>query len=477
MAYQLILSTDTLDQGRIKINDFFVNNSNLLSAGTGLYSVLTIGGSNTNGGDYSFVSGKRNTINSGAYTSILGGSGNTIGSGDFCSVVSGLKNSAVGTYGVVLGGFNNTAGSFSVILNGKNQYATNYSAILGGTANKVSGDYGSKNLAAGFSNQCYGSIAVGSVTYSSVLWGKSNFVGRSFGFIGGGRNNAVRGLYGSILGGTGNRVESNHTGSVVLGTGGLTRATHSFIFANGGTTTTPALTNNRFRIDSTGAATMNGALTQNGTADYAEYFEWEDQNPNNEDRTGFFVSLNKDKIKIDNTNVIGIVSATPSVIGDGAEEFWNKLHKRDIWGREIYQNYSGFTLLSNKKSENNQIYYVGPDNKIYLEHPTGSNTKGTIAENITINDINFKNLVHVLKINVFNENYDSNQEYIPRSERKEWTAIGLLGKLYVRTSEKITSQKIDVGSDGRAVNGSKYHVLKTTKEFDGDFGIIQILFK
>ena len=42
---------------------------------------------------------------------------------------------------------------------------------------------------------------------------------------------------------------------------------------------------------------MNGSLTQNGTADYAEYFEWEDQNLNNQDRTGYFVSLDKDKIK------------------------------------------------------------------------------------------------------------------------------------------------------------------------------------
>jgi hypothetical protein len=476
MAYELILSTDTLDQGRIKMNDFFINNSNLLSAGTGAYSVLTVGGNNTNGGSYSLVSGKRNKITTGSYTSILGGSGNTINSGNFSSIVSGFKNQTSGQYGVVLGGSNNNAGSFSVILNGKNHYAKNYSVVLGGTGNLVSGDYGSKNLAGGFSNTINGTYA-SSASYSAILWGKSNTVTRYFGFIGGGRNNTVLGLYGSILGGTGNRVNTNHTGSVVLGTGGLTRGTFSFIFANGGTTTTPAVTNNRFRIDSTGAATMNGALTQNGTADYAEYFEWEDQNPNNEDRTGFFVSLNKDKIKIDNSNIVGIVSATPCIIGDGAEEFWNQLHKRDIWGREIYQNYSGFTLLNNKKSENNQIYHLGPDNKIYIEHPSATNAKGTIAENISINDINLKNLIHVLKINVFNENYNPNQEYIPRSERKEWAPIGLLGKLYVRTSEKITSQKIDVGSDGRAINGTKYHVLKTTKEFDGDFGIVQILFK
>jgi len=476
MAYQLILSTDTLDQGRIKMNDFFTNNSNLLSAGTGTNSLLAAGAYNSNAGNYSLVSGKKNRITSGNYTSILGGSGNTIVGGNFSSIVSGFKNNTTAQYGVVLGGYKNTAGNFSVILNGKNQSANYYSVILGGTANKVSGDYGQKNLAGGFSNTSYGTYPT-TASYSAILWGKSNRVSRSFGFIGGGRNNTVYGLYSSVLGGTGNRVNTNHTGSVVLGTGGLTRGANSFIFANGGTTTTPAVTNNRFRIDSTGAATMNGALTQNGAADYAEYFEWEDQNPNNEDRTGFFVSLNKDKIKIDNSNIVGIVSATPCIIGDGAEEFWNQLHKRDIWGREIYQNYSGFTLLNSKKSENNQFYHVGPDNKIYVEHPNALNIKGVLAENISLNDLDFKNIIHVLKINSFNKNYDPNQEYTPRSERKEWAPIGLLGKLYVRTSEKITSTKIDVGSDGRAKNGTKYHVLKTTKEFDGDFGIVQILFR
>ena len=476
MAYELILSTDTLDQGRIKINDFFINNSNLLSAGTGTNSILASGAYNSNAGSYSLVSGKRNKITSGNYTSILGGSGNTVNSGNFSSIISGFKNQTSGQYGVVLGGSGNVAGAFSVILNGKNQYANNYSVILGGTGNKVSGDYGLKNLAAGFSNISYGLYPT-SAAYSAILWGKSNRITRSFGFIGGGQSNRVDGVYGSILGGTGNRVNTNHTGSVVLGTGGLTRGTFSFVFANGGITTTPAVTNNRFRVASNGDTWMNGTLTQGGGADYAEYFEWEDQNPSNQDRTGFFVSISKDKIKIDNSNIIGTVSATPCVIGDGAEEFWNQLHKRDIWGREIFHNYSGYTLLNSNKSENSQIYHVGSDNKIYLEHPTASNMKGVLADNISINDLNLNNLIHVLKINSFNENYNPNIEYVPRSERKEWATIGLLGKLYVRTSEKITSTKVDAGSDGRAINGTKYHVLKTTKEFDGDFGIVQILFR
>ena len=53
----------------------------------------------------------------------------------------------------------------------------------------------------------------------------------------------------------------------------------------------------------------------------------------------------------------------------------------------------------------------------------------------------------------------------------------MLGKLHVRTSEQITSDKISVDSNGEAINGTDYHVLKPIKDYDGDYGIVQILFK
>lgn len=497
MAYQLILSTDTLDMGRIKINDFFINNSNLLSAGTGAYGLLTVGGTNINDGDYALVSGKEQYLVAGAYGSILGGNKNKV-QNNFASVLGGYKNTALTIYSVVVGGSNNQirTGNRSSILSGNlNKCYHNYSVILGGSNNKagyVAGTpYGNKSLLGGFTNKIYGGdtgFVTVNANYSAILWGKTNRIWQDYCFIGGGRNNnitqkhgtisggrynSITAAYGSILGGTGNRVA--HAGSVVLGVGGLTRGPNSFIFSNGGTTITPAVTNNRFRIDATGAATMNGALTQNGTADYAEYFEWEDKNLNNEERVGFFVSLYQDKIKIDNSNVIGIVSATPSVIGDGAEEFWSKLHKRDIWGKEIYENFSGFTLSNSK--DNNDIYFLSPQDKIYKEPPSGGNIKGILDESIKIEHLNLNNLISILKINVYNHEFDSTLEYIPRSERKEWSPIGLLGKLLVRTSENINSTRVDAGPDGKAKNGTKYHVLKTIKDFDGDYGIIQILFK
>ena len=55
-------------------------------------------------------------------------------------------------------------------------------------------------------------------------------------------------------------------------------------------------------------------------ADYAEYFEWEDGNPNNEDRTCLFVSIvhgtRKIKKAMTDEDILGIVSLDASIIGN-----------------------------------------------------------------------------------------------------------------------------------------------------------------
>ena len=55
-------------------------------------------------------------------------------------------------------------------------------------------------------------------------------------------------------------------------------------------------------------------------ADYAEYFEWEDGNPNNEDRTSLFVSIvygsRKIKKAMEGEDILGITSIDASVIGN-----------------------------------------------------------------------------------------------------------------------------------------------------------------
>ena len=130
---------------------------------------------------------------------------------------------------------------------------------------------------------------------------------------------------------------------------------------------------NAFRINTDGSVLANKAY-QSAGADYAENFEWADGNPEDEDRVGHFVSLDGELISIcaENFEPLGIISATPAIIGDTACEDWDGRFKKDIFGREIKDN-DGNSVLS--------------------------------------------------------EDFDENQKYVSRTDRKEWGTVGLLGKL------------------------------------------------
>lgn len=120
--------------------------------------------------------------------------------------------------------------------------------------------------------------------------------------------------------------------------------------------------------------------------DYAEYWEWEDGNTNNEDRVGHFVTFHKSKIRLsssgDNLSKVGVVSATPSIVGDSDNKEWKRKYEADIFGRTIYED---------------------------VEDENG-------------------NMVHRMKLN---PEYDETQKYIKRKDRPEWDPIGTHGKLVV----------------------------------------------
>lgn len=117
---------------------------------------------------------------------------------------------------------------------------------------------------------------------------------------------------------------------------------------------------------------------QSGT-DYAEYiYPWYDNNENNEDRTGYFVTAKNNLLYKANSidSILGITSETYGTIGTSEiDGEWKGKYKKDELGRIIIDNNGN---------------------------------------------------------RVLNEYYDSSQQYILREYRKEWSAIGLLGQIYVR---------------------------------------------
>ena len=94
-----------------------------------------------------------------------------------------------------------------------------------------------------------------------------------------------------------------------------------------------------FDLDN-GHTYLDGTL-HNNSYDYAEYFEWEDGNPENEDRRGYSVVLASDgkirKATSDDSpeDIIGAVSGTSSITGDAAMYDWNGKYEVDEWGTRV----------------------------------------------------------------------------------------------------------------------------------------------
>jgi hypothetical protein len=173
----------------------------------------------------------------------------------------------------------------------------------------------------------------------------------------------------------------------------------------------------------TGAAELS--WTGNG-ADYAEYFEWSDGNPDDEDRVGMTVKLNGDKIELvsetDDTNsIIGAISANPGFVGDNAALKWRGKYLRDDFGRLLMEDYEVYAW----KDEN------GDDQIHDINEP--------VPEDLNIPE---DRIVKTARRRVLNPSFDPDVAYAPREERKEWSTVGLVGKLRIRTDQPIHSNWI-----------------------------------
>ena len=157
---------------------------------------------------------------------------------------------------------------------------------------------------------------------------------------------------------------------------------------------------NAYTLDWQGNGTFAGTVSSSTGADYAEYFEWKDGNPNNEDRVGYIVTLDGDKIVKANTgdDILGICSGTAMVLGDSAEWNWSKRYLTDDFGRIIYED----------RIEHHEAIY---------------NDDGELIKEAWDEE------VHAPKQN---PDYDTTKTYVKRADRPEWQIVGMMGKLYVR---------------------------------------------
>ena len=369
-------------------------NSSVVASGYGSI-VISNGGDGETGsvarGAFSLAKG--NTVNAyGAYSTVMGGS--CTADGDF-SVVKGYYSSAKGDYSTATGVSAKAEGDYSLARGHEAEAIGRCSIAISGTQDfgkaVASGDY---------------SIAIG---HDDDPW--SGYMGAS-------------GKFGIAIG---NACYADNDHSVAVGTNLWTNGNYQILFgkfANNkntdlfviGNGTYPYYDNesgmyvngnkNAFSVSDTGAVTCTDVYKTTG-ADYAEYFEWADGNQGNEDRVGYLVALDGEHIRKANEGdkVFGITSATPAILGDTYDWYWRNKYLTDDFGRIQYHDVEIF----DKKTGESLGIETQP---------------------------------------ILNPDFDPAQEYTPRSQRPEWSAVGFMGKLYLRDDGSCIAGGYVKASDG-----------------------------
>ena len=188
-----------------------------------------------------------------------------------------------------------------------------------------------------------------------------------------------------------------------------------------------------FRVRGDGEVGADGSFSGGGV-DYAEYFEWKDGNSSNEDRVGLTVKLDGNKIVLssdsDNaSDILGVISGKPAVEGGAADLKWNSKFLVDDFNRYIWEEYTA-TVWTEVKT--NSIGVKSENHIMYESDRIPSDvTVPSDAKVVSVDDKGAKLMRRKL-----NPDYDESKTYVPRRDREEWDAVGLLGQLRMKKGQK-----------------------------------------
>lgn len=344
------------------------------------------------------------------------------------SVAGGYDTRASGNYSTAFG-FGCSAALYGFAVGNACKAQTNTGAVAMGDQNIASGRgacaVGSSTTASGSQSFTANNYTSATASYSSAF-GNRTTAGVTGGFAIGSYSNA-NGLYAFAAG---HRTEAWQY-QTVLGKFNataygptITSSTSGNPLVIGKGTSTSARAN-CFRIETNGAVYATGNFNSSG-ADYAEYFEWLDGNPEDEDRRGLFVTLDGEKVCIANAGddyILGVISANASVIGDSHEDQWNGMYMCDVYGSPILE---------------------------WVEEPAVIDDDGNVIQES-----------YMTQTQKLNPDYDHTKSYTPRSQRKEWAVVGLMGKLIVRDDGTCQVNSYCSVSDGGIATSSDtgYRVL------------------
>ncbi|WGF40246.1 MULTISPECIES: peptidase G2 autoproteolytic cleavage domain-containing protein [Lysinibacillus] len=345
----------------------------------------------------------------GAYTEAIGDDSHAEGQG---SKAAGAYSHAEGSYTEATGAYSHAEGQTSVTI-GEASHAEGYKTRAEG---HYSHTEGSNTKATANSAHAEGAYTEATGNYSHAEGNRTKAKGEYSHSSG---DTTTADVFASTAIGRYNKVMSGSPTIAVA-------TDDAFVIGNG---TSPTSLSNALRVRFNGSTYGMGAWNSTG-ADYAEFFEWSDGNVDNEDRVGFVVALDGDKIRkatAEDTYLLGIISANPSVIGDSHQDDWNNKYVADEWGRIQY-------------------HWIEVEYEELMTVPTED---GVHNETVIKTRQDY--------VPILNPDWNNDEEYIPREQRKEWDTVGLIGKLLVRddgTCEVNSYAK--VGAEEGTLTASNY---------------------
>ena len=371
-------------------------------------------------------------------------SGNCSHSEGYATTASGVCSHAEGYYTIASGDCSHAEGSSFLDddgniakyteasgdyshAEGRGTTASGMASHAEGVWTTASGEYGSHaegeyTTASGFGSHAEGVNTIASGNYSHAEGDNTEASGNC---------SHAEGLW--TIASNYQHAQGCHNNELFGGIGSGTTGT-AFIIGNG----TLDSRSNAFRVDYSGEVYATSSSINTG-ADYAEFFEWQDANPNVEDRRGYFVTLDGENIKIAEPNdyILGIVSGQPAVIGNGDED-WRGRYILDEFGAFIIEEFQYEEKVFDKETgKTNTVIKTGTK---YKENPE----------------------------------YNPSLPYVQRKDRPEWDAVGMVGVLSVRDDGTCKVNGYCTVAEGGIATASEngYRVIKRVSD-----NIIKVIFK
>jgi len=259
----------------------------------------------------------------------------------------------------------------------------------------------------------------------------------------GGGGAAFRALY---AGSTGSGLHSNAThatygsdwqGTLELRVDRAANSGYKFLMAQSGGS------DREFNLQGNGNGLCDGSWTGGG-ADYAEFFEWADGNLDEEDRVGLSVVLDgTEKMRPatdadDTSQIIGIISGAPVIVGDAAWNKWTGKHLKDEFNRYLWEEHPTYSWHD---ADGKFHSYAQDDLPNGLVPP--DDVEAVMIERRVVNP-------DWIEPTEFYPNGDPIDTYVPREDRPEWDTVGLMGKLRLKKGQPTGDRWIkmrDVSAD------------------------------